>query len=399
MQFPNRADLRTYIYKNFSLLYDCELNDFSNVLDRYFGKSKTSSFQRGSYLIKQSTWKNYAFPTLYFSDETELDIELNIFVYLSGISEYGVSKDNHDRATYADSLIKELGVIHTPVVNILYQRILEKFKEENIPITLLRFKQSVVMTHDIDQLRSGWFETIRKEFNSPTIKSFINIPIALFTKIFGLKDDHFKGLEKSIEVNQQQKLSPIYFFMTKKSHQDADYNEELLKKAFRLIPSDFRIGIHPGYYTSTNEEEFLFQKNRLENLIDRKIDSCRQHYLKYDVKITPHIHEKASIREDYSLGFAEIYGFRNGICSPFYLYNFKEQRAFYTKQIPLFLMDSTLFSYLDPKDLQINKKESSDIIKQLQADFPFCISVLFHNTWYSNQESINFIISLAKLNQ
>ena len=94
-----------------------------------------------------------------------------------------------------------------------------------------------------------------------------------------------------------------------------------------------------------NQKEFNFQKETLETIFDQKITKSRQHFLRYDIKQTPYIIEQSGIEEDYTLGFAEQYGFRNGIAHYFYLYNFKENRAFNFLSIPLVFMDVSLTNY------------------------------------------------------
>ena len=112
----------------------------------------------------------------------------------------------------------------------------------------------------------------------------------------------------------------------------------------------------------------------------------RQHFLRYDVLKTPFIQESLGITEDYTLGFAEQYGFRNGIANPFYLFNFEKQRAFNVLHVPLVFMDVSLVNY----NLE---KEFENVLSFLQEPvlaFNCSFSVLFHNSVFTEGKYTGF---------
>ena len=57
------------------------------------------------------------------------------------------------------------------------------------------------------------------------------------------------------------------------------------------------------------------------------------------------IQEESGFEEDSTIGFNDLPGFRSGIASAYYPYDFERQQAFVVCEVPLFLMDSTLFDY------------------------------------------------------
>jgi hypothetical protein len=52
----------------------------------------------------------------------------------------------------------------------------------------------------------------------------------------------------------------------------------------------------------------------------------------------------AGIREDYSMGFSQMPGFRAGTCKPFYFYDLKNEIATTLKIFPITFMESTVMN-------------------------------------------------------
>jgi hypothetical protein len=91
------------------------------------------------------------------------------------------------------------------------------------------------------------------------------------------------------------------------------------------------------------------------------------------------IHEKLNLLYDSSLGFAEHEGFRNSYCLPFKLYNFVEDNAFNVWQIPLAVMDNTLFDY---RKLNYDQAHATIIALLNEVEkFGGVFSLLWHNNY------------------
>jgi hypothetical protein len=166
-------------------------------------------------------------------------------------------------------------------------------------------------------------------------------------------------------------------------HQDAYYNfrEDRLQKLFkRLQKEDCEIGIHGTNRSATNFDYLKSNIEELQEAANYKVSGIRQHRLIFDMNITPHLHEKAGLLYDTSLGFAEYDGFRNSYCYPFKLYNFKEEKPFKTWELPLNVMDATLFEYR-----KMNCTTALDSVKKIIAEihkFNGVFTLLWHNGYF-----------------
>ena len=118
-------------------------------------------------------------------------------------------------------------------------------------------------------------------------------------------------------------------------------------------------------------------KERLEKITGRTVARSRQHFLKFHLPGTYRNLISAGIKEDYSMGFADVTGFRAGICNPFLFFDLKKNEATSLRIFPLSIMDSTLNTYLKLKPEKA-KEKISDLIKIVKKHNGTFIS-LWHN--------------------
>ncbi|MGB0885898.1 MAG: DUF7033 domain-containing protein [Chitinophagales bacterium] len=394
-RFPTYNEIEDFFYKNYNLayLYEEGLEDCFVKYDK-----NLSIIFNEIYSLKPIyySWKGVEFPvfihnntfSLYNEDgKISFDIYLNVFLFLSGWLELkNTARDKHGRFPYNESLQKKYNFVSIPIVNIYFELLYEVALKNEVLIEKIEFKESIIFTHDIDQFRSGWFENIQYHLNHFSIKSLFQIPLNIFKKTLKLKDDYLKGMEKMLEIDEENNVETISFLLMKKSHQNADFDifDNRFKEIIEKTIAKQEIGIHPSYETFNNEKLYLEDVKALDNLSQKETKKSRQHFLRYNMALTPKIIEKSSIEEDYTLGFAEQYGFRNGIANPFYLYNFETKQAFHFKSIPLVFMDVSLINYEQEKTRKELFEEVKEFLKTTTKDYNCQFSVLFHNSVFSN---------------
>lgn len=390
-QFPNYESIKSYINSNFELAYNSS-EKIENYFNRFQGDYKSMFNDIRNVKPLFFKWKDYNFPIFIhqnqqtlFDDEGKIsfDIFLNAFLFLSGWQEIiGTKKDSHSRFPYHESLQYKYNFTEIPVVNIYFELLREVALKNKRLIEPINFPENIIFTHDIDQLRSGWFEDIQMNLQEVSIKSFWYISKNVVSKMLGLKDSYLRGMERMLTIDKENNIEAISFFIPVKSHKDADFN--LAKKQFLNVLQKAKktqtVAIHPGYETFNNIDEYKKQLKTLEKLSGQKITKSRQHFLRYDIHTTPFIQEELKIEEDYTLGFAEQYGFRNGIANSFYLFNFKTNKAFPIKQFPLVFMDVSLTNY----NLDNNFEKVLSFLEKIKQDFNGEFSILFHNSVFSN---------------
>jgi peptidoglycan/xylan/chitin deacetylase (PgdA/CDA1 family) len=145
-----------------------------------------------------------------------------------------------------------------------------------------------------------------------------------------------------------------------------------------IIDQGSEIGLHGGHTSYLQPNELKGKKERLEKILNKTITGYRNHYLRFSVPETWRYLQEAGFLYDTTLGYADCVGFRNGMCYPFRPYDLQKEEIIDIIEIPLVIMDDTLFnSYM-----RLNAEQAWDITRQLIQAVAEChgvITFLWHN--------------------
>ena len=141
-------------------------------------------------------------------------------------------------------------------------------------------------------------------------------------------------------------------------------NAKLQQKLKELVDEGFEVGLHGSYGSATIESLLKEEKRRLEEILGKDVTKIRQHWLNYEEKITPYLHNQ-HFNYDSSLGWNDRMGFRSGCATRYRPYNHKAKKPFSFLVTPQVIMDSHLFDYGNNRvDRQLQKAFS--ILNELQ---------------------------------
>ncbi len=87
---------------------------------------------------------------------------------------------------------------------------------------------------------------------------------------------------------------------------------------------------------------------------------------------------------DFTLGFAEMEGFRCGTCYEFSVYNFLTREKLNLKESPLIFMEVSITEYQELGSPQIfaqKLKKIVDIVKKYNGNFVY----LYHNSFFDTK--------------
>lgn len=113
----------------------------------------------------------------------------------------------------------------------------------------------------------------------------------------------------------------------------------------------YSVGIHPSFDSWNQLSMIIAEKQLLEDVTGMNINISRQHFLNFDIRVTPILLLKSGIKKDSSLGFARRVGFRCGTGFDYPLYNFTMEKECELIESPLVFMDSAcLHESLDSQE-------------------------------------------------
>ena len=180
------------------------------------------------------------------------------------------------------------------------------------------------------------------------------------------------------------------------------YNQPFQKKLIKLLDKKIRIGIHPGMQCVDSEFDLFNEIDRLEHIVDRKVSDSRQHYLILKLPNTYRMLVSQHISDDYTMGFADMAGFRAGTARPFLWFDLKKNEVTPLTIHPIAYMDGTLNEYmkLTPDEAKATISRLHEEVKTYGGDFSF----IWHNEtignygpWKGWKEVFEHTIQLAEI--
>ncbi len=347
---------------------------------------------------------------------------------------------------FAYSPLNILGKLYEPIIDKYW---IEKSKYK--PIWPDKKPYAVCITHDVDHVsRYNFPQNLRaikkaiksmekrktKKSLSMILESFGNV----LNYIFRNGKDPYSNLDLLINIEKNFDVRSTFFFAPEKvlkihfSDCVYKYNDKIyffgkkktIADIIRYIAKEgFEVGLHSQWWSYNDPIEFANQKKQLEFVLGKKVYSNRNHFLKFDNRLTPYVYKKGRILYDSSLGFNDNIGFRRGTSYPFYLYDLLNNKKTGVMEIPLIVQDSAML--LKVKGLRISVKKCleyvyeikekvkstsgvltilwhphslssknfyvafTEVLKMLKEDDPWFATVAEVGEWWKNEVKINIV--------
>lgn len=255
-------------------------------------------------------------------------------------------------------------------------------------------KFAVCLTHDIDVVnfpKPDIFFGAAKSLTQGKIKNAIKISLSNIYKKWN-PWWNFKDI-MALEDKYNAKSS-FYFLALNKD--DLDFNfkiEDLEHEITNIADSGWEVGLHGGHEAYNNLDKLIKEKKNLERVLGKEVTGFRNHYLKFKVPDTWEFLSKAGFKYNTTFGYADCVGFRNGMCHPFKPFNLNTNKPIDILEIPLTIMDTTLYNYM-----KLDIKSSWDITRLLIDTVQKnngIITILWHNTFMIG-ENLKFYENILK---
>jgi hypothetical protein len=335
------------------------------------------------------------------------DIVANIFLHLSCSFEYERERQHGPIHSYAARLSGGTPPWSRPVVDyyfMLLERALSISLDGGISTAPRpeRRRFAVALTHDVDaieptaalrakRLAFAGYNAVRAlstgEYRRAAVRALADWRIAA-----GGGDWRFEDIES---MEQRHGWTSTYFVYAgtrsrasvKRALLDPDYNldrQPRLQAGLRgLTARGHEVALHGSFDSYASRDRFVSEKTRLEQALGQTVMGSRQHWLRFSLATTWRLCEELGITYDSTLGFNDAVGFRAGIAAPFRPYDHERRRAFDVVEVPLVVMDSTLFDYerLDARDAY---QRAVAILDEVRAVGGGC-AILWHSQAFADE--------------
>ena len=260
-------------------------------------------------------------------------------------------RDAHGRFPGRESLPYRAGFLHRPIVDEYRQLLHRWIRQSHLRVPEVKKQiRKVYLTHDVD---------------APTLyrtwKGFVRSLLAqrgLFTSLKGkfgtLEKDPYYTFPWLFQQNSrlQEALGPVgcqaILFLRcggntafdKPFYTPSDTDiRRLLKSAY---DHGMQIGLHSSYQAGKEPALIRKEKETLETHLQKEVDYNRHHFLACREPEDMEQIEAAGIVEDFTMGYADVAGFRLGTCYPVRWINPITRRLSPLLLHPLIIMDCSL---------------------------------------------------------
>jgi peptidoglycan/xylan/chitin deacetylase (PgdA/CDA1 family) len=294
------------------------------------------------------------------------DIIRSAFFLLSRLEEViFTEKDNQERFPASQSLAFTNGFLQKPVVD-EYVRIIHKLLKIGCDWSGIALEAAalwpnnkdfaVCLTHDVDDLKKWKLQRVLSQcLKSARLIARLEFKEAarimnLMVKSILQNLDRWQVFEEIINLERAYNFKSSFYFCGSGKSYGIDYsprNSTVRDIIQRIHSHGWEIGMHGSYDSYNNKEMLLDEKKALEAVLGKGIQGIRQHHLRFDPSKTWHIQSGIGLMYDVTLGYAEAVGFRASTAFPFYPYSLTEDKKLPIIEIPLAVMDQTLFGYMN----------------------------------------------------
>ena len=285
------------------------------------------------------------------SGDLPFDIFAAAFYLLTRYEEYlPHQRDMYGRYAHENSLAFKENFLHLPLINLWLEEFRKSLQKKFPDLEFQTSNFKLLPTYDVDEaysykLKGKWRTTggiIKSIFKGEWEK--INERKKVLT---GRMEDPYDAYEWMNKLHLQYNLKPRYFFLVPDKKGKYDKNilpkEKALQHLIKEHADKYAIGIHPSWKSGDNPALIKKEIEILEKISDKKIIASRQHYIRFTLPQTFRYLIDTGIKEDFSMGYGSINGFRTSVALPFYWYDLEKEKTTDLLLYPFCFMDANSF--------------------------------------------------------
>ena len=331
---------------------------------------------------------------VFFPSEADIPFDLfsAVFYLLSRYEEYlPHEKDSYGRYAHTNSLAFNHGFLQQPLVNQWLAQwkhlVQKKWPEIHFPAREFRF----LPTYDIDEAWSFRYKEWSRS-SGGALKDLLKGNWKRFRQrrrvLNRQEPDPFDAYAWMDDLHRPHHFRPRYFLLIHEKTGRYDRNILPVQTAFQTLcqqlASKYDIGLHPSWQSGDDETLLKKEKDMLEKITQSKITASRQHFIRFTLPHTFRLLTEAGIREDYSMGYGSINGFRASVASPFYWYDLEKEQTSYLLLFPFCFMEANAFyeQKMEPAAAAAELNHYLTVIKAVNG----LMITIWHNTFLGTDE-------------
>lgn len=325
--------------------------------------------------------------------ELGFDILAASFYLISRYEEYLPHReDMYGRYAHENSLAYREGFLDQPLVNRWLELLQKKMYEKFPGIAFRKTAFQLIPTYDIDEaycyLYKAWWRSA-----GAAVKDVLNGRWANWRERRSVldrkKNDPFDAYSWMDDLHRPHpSVKPYYFFLV--PARTGRYDRNILPSAtpmqtlIQKHSAKYHIGIHPSWQSGDDPSLLKQEKETLERIAQQKILASRQHFIRFKLPVTYRQLLSEGIREDFSMGYGSINGFRASVASPFCWYDLEKESATSLRIFPFCFMDANAYYEQKATALQAidEMRQYYEAVKEVNGT----LITIWHNTFLGTHE-------------
>jgi peptidoglycan/xylan/chitin deacetylase (PgdA/CDA1 family) len=195
--------------------------------------------------------------------------------------------------------------------------------------------------------------------------------------------------ETILEIERRHEFRSTFFLLHDKyfARQGARYSfaeKELGEIGRRVLGAGCELGVHGGYYRFNNADLYRESKEALAEVFGIQPAGIRNHLLRFSYPETWRAQAQAGFQYDATYGLPDTLGPRDGLAFPFFPSDRDRRQTLDLLELPLTIMDTTLFRYLKLQGDQA-LESAWEAVKRV-ADAGGLVTLLWHNNFFNEPE-------------
>ena len=327
------------------------------------------------------------------------DIFAAVFFLISRYEEYlPHQKDMYGRYAHQNSLAYKESFLHLPLINLWLEDFKKSLKRKLPSLKLQTSNFKLLPTYDIDEAfcyrNKSWWKTCGGYARSiihgrwGEIKERRNV-------LKGQQEDPYDSFSRIKDLHTKyHHLGAYVFILVAEKNSRYDKNilpfkkplQEVIRKFFEKEPAWVKTpkpilhtGLHPSWQSGDNPTLIKKELDLLQYIIGVELQGSRQHYIRFTLPATFRHLLDAGIRNDYSMGYGSINGFRASVASSFYWYDLEKNKKTSLELHPFCYMDANSFfeQKYTPQQALEEMLQYFNIIKSVNGT----MITIWHNTF------------------
>lgn len=202
------------------------------------------------------------------------------------------------------------------------------------------------------------------------------------------EQDPFDSYDWIDNLHRPYKLRPRYFFLVPAKTGKYDRNnlpaETAMQDLLKKHSIKYSVGVHPSWQSGDDPSLLKIEIETIERITTIRTISSRQHFIRFTLPETFRLLLAAGIREDFSMGYGSINGFRASVASAFYWYDLEKEEITYLVLYPFCYMDANSFyeKKATPSQALAEMHQYYQEVKKVNG----LLITIWHNTFLGTHE-------------